>query len=203
MQRPHGAAQHGAAIPNHMMRAMYPAQPVHWQILTFLAFAVPFCVCLYKFDVNIAFGVFFITYFVMSLFASFRAAQITRRFRVNETEFLRGIQQQLQANPNARQDHNAALHLYLAMMDRDFTDTGTCAAILPKRLCAHFTSFQFIIAPRFFLQFLLLTQYLSYPLVPSRLRAAFDTGRSDGEAWWCLHRSIEDFRRRDVWRYDC
>jgi len=125
MQRPNGAVPHAAHIPNPLVRAMYPAQPVHWQALTFLAFAVPFCVCLYKFDVNIAFGVFFITYFVMSLFASFRAAQITRRFRVSESEFLRGIQQQLQANPNSRQDHNAALHLYLAMMDREFTDSGT------------------------------------------------------------------------------
>lgn len=131
MQRPHGPMQHGTALPHPLARAMYPAQPVHWQILTFLAFAVPFCVCLYKFDVNIAFGVFFITYFVMSLFASFRAAQITRRFRVNETEFLRGIQQQLETNPNARQDHNAALHLYLAMMDRDFTDNGTKVSCTP------------------------------------------------------------------------
>lgn len=101
---------------------MYPPQPLHWQILTFLAFAVPFCVCLYKFDINIAFGVFFIAYFIMSIIASFRAAQISRRFRVNENEFLQFMQQQRQANPQAIQDQSAALHLYLAMLDRDFTE---------------------------------------------------------------------------------
>jgi hypothetical protein len=111
-----------APVPNPLVGAMYPPQPLHWQILTFLAFAVPFCVCLYKFDVNIAFGVFFITYFIMSIIASFRAAQISRRFRVNENEFLAFMQQQQQANPRAVQDQSTALHLYLAMLDRDFTE---------------------------------------------------------------------------------
>ena len=116
---------HRPPQPNPLVGAMYPAQPLHWQILTFLAFAVPFCVCLYKFDINIAFGVFFLTYFIMSCVSSFRAAQIMRRFRVNETDFLRSMQQQVQTNPTARQDNNAALHLYLALLDRDFTENGT------------------------------------------------------------------------------
>jgi hypothetical protein len=104
---------------------MYPPQPLHWQILTFLAFAVPFCVCLYKFDLNVAFGVFLMTYFGVSIIGSIRAAQITRRFRVNEAEFLRTMQQQLRANPQPTQDQNAALHLYLSLLDRDFTENGT------------------------------------------------------------------------------
>lgn len=110
---------------NPLVGALYPAQPLHWQILTFLAFAVPFCVSLYKFDLNIAFGVFLITYFIVSVIASFRAAQITRRLRLNEADFLRSMQQQLEANPTSLQDHNATLHLYLSLLDRDFTENGT------------------------------------------------------------------------------
>ena len=119
---PVARAQHRGGVPNPLVGAMYPPQPLHWQILTFLAFAVPFCVCLYKFDLNVAFGVFLITYFGVSVIASIRAAQITRRFRVNETEFLSTMRQQLQANPNPTQDQNAALHLYLSLLDRDFTE---------------------------------------------------------------------------------
>lgn len=119
------AVHRAAPAQNPLVGVMYPPQPLHWQILTFLAFAVPFCVCLYKFDINIAFGVFFIAYFIMSIIASFRAAQISRRFRVNENEFLQFMQQQRQANPQAIQDQSAALHLYLAMLDRDFTENGT------------------------------------------------------------------------------
>ena len=124
------AVHRAAPVANPLVGVMYPPQPLHWQILTFLAFAVPFCVCLYKFDINIAFGVFFIAYFIMSIIASFRAAQISRRFRVNENEFLQFMQQQRQANPQAIQDQSAALHLYLAMLDRDFTANGTKWSIL-------------------------------------------------------------------------
>ena len=121
MRRPTTAPRHGEAVHN-LTSAMYPPQPLHWQILTFLAFAVPFCVCLYKFDLNVAFGVFLMTYFGVSIIGSIRAAQITRRFRVNEAEFLRTMQQQLRANPQPTQDQNAALHLYLSLLDRDFTE---------------------------------------------------------------------------------